>query len=246
MSRYTRAEGIILRSVRSGEYHKALTILTPEEGILRATAFGAYKGKSKLSGATEIFTEGTFFLYRNPVKEQVKVSDIAPADVHEGVRQDLERLYIASFWAELLIKTYGGGGEYSRLFRFFRRALGYLETIPEEELELLRLQFFWRYIEFMGMMPSLEECAVCGRGIEPEETVYLGEGELLCGECAPVNTSALGPAARNYLLQTAGLPFSRAREAAPERRVIQRLLGFSYAFAETVVGTTFNTLKRGV
>lgn len=235
----------MLRSVRSGEYHKALTILTPGEGLLRAMAFGAYKGKSKLSGATEPFTEGEFFLYRNPVKEQVKISDIAPGSVHEPVRRDLKRLYTASFWAELVIKTYGGGGEYEKLYRFFRRGLEYLETVRETEIDLLKLQFFWRYIEFLGMMPSLEECADCGRGMEPEEPMYLGEGELLCGECAPAHAESLEPAGRAYLLETAGRAFSRVRERMPDEPVLRRLLRFSYAFAETAVGTAFNSLKRG-
>jgi DNA repair protein RecO (recombination protein O) len=246
MERNTREEGIILRTVRSGEYHKMLTLLTPDEGLLRATAFGAYKSRSKLSGATEPFTEGTFYLYRNPVKEQVKVTDVAARRYHEAVRGNLERLYTASFWAELVIKSYAGGGEYAKLFRFFSRALGYLDTAPEAELELLRIQFFWRYIEFMGLMPALEVCAGCGRGMEPDEAMYLREDELVCADCAPVHARLLDPSARAYLKASAGQPFDRARELAPEPMVVHRLLAFSYGYAESVVGTTLNTLKRGV
>jgi DNA repair protein RecO (recombination protein O) len=213
---------------------------------MRATAFGAYKGKSKLAGSTEAFTEGTFFIYRNPVKEQIKISDIAPEKVHELLRRDLDRLYIASFWAELIIKTYGGGGEYGKLYRFFRRALGYLESVGPGELELLRLHFFWRYVEFLGMRPALEECAACGRGMEPEEPMYLAEGELLCAGCAPGRGERLDSESRSFLLAGSGVPFSRISALAPGDAALRRLLRFTYVFAEGLVGSSFNSLKRGV
>ncbi|MFP4617319.1 MAG: DNA repair protein RecO [Spirochaetaceae bacterium] len=154
MARNRHTPGIILTSRRFGEYHKDLHILTPEEGVIRATAFGALKGKSRLSGVTEPFTEGEMYLYHDPVKDRLKLSEVDTTDAHEGIRGELRRYYIASFWVEFVIKSYGGGGEYSSLYRLLGGAFHTLENT--ELLDAVNIHFIWRYLALIGFRPDAD------------------------------------------------------------------------------------------
>src|SRR6056297_1352136 len=181
MGRNIRTFGVILKSYRVAEYHKGLVVLSPDLGIFHTTAFGAFKGKSKLSGVSEPFTDGAFLLYHDPVKDRYKVSEIIPELVHAGIRGDLERYYTALFWSELLVKSFAGGGDFNRLFRFVREGLQLLDG--EGRHEWINIQFMWRYLELIGFRPETERCDECGRALERNEAMFLQDGRLVCPNC---------------------------------------------------------------
>jgi len=244
MGRNIRTIGVILKTYRVAEYHKGLVTLSPDLGIFHSTAFGAYKGKSKLAGVSEPFTDASFLLYHDPVKDRYKVSEIIPELVHERIRGELERYYTALFWSELLMKSFAGGGEFGPLFGFVREGLRLLDS--GEKHELINLQFMWRYLELIGFQPDTRRCDECSRDMEQGEEMFLQGDRLLCGACLGESlTLRLSPGARNYLNHTAALPFSRTLGVDlpdRERDTLRKLL---YALMEEVVGARLNTLQKG-
>ena len=48
MERSISTNAIIIRRERFGEFHKGLTLLTSDLGLVSATAYGAYKMQSRL------------------------------------------------------------------------------------------------------------------------------------------------------------------------------------------------------
>ena len=89
MNRNLRTESIILRTRRIGELHKGLTCLTRSCGIIDVIAYGAGKGKSKLSGMVDPFSLLYMYLYYDPVKDSYKVSDIEQRAIFPGIRSEL-------------------------------------------------------------------------------------------------------------------------------------------------------------
>jgi DNA repair protein RecO (recombination protein O) len=251
MRRSRQTAGIILASRRFGEYHKSLDILSPEEGIFRATAFGALKGKSRLSGVTEPFTEGQMYLYHDPVKERIKLTEVDPTDLHGPLREELSRFYIASFWMEFVIKSYAGGGEFAPLYRLLAGALKTLERT--EMFEAITVHFVWRYLDLLGFRPSTVNCEGCGEEPAASEPLYLAEHSLLCSRCAGEGQPRLSPWARDFLSYSAVSPFSALearlsgdsdsergeREIAGLKRIMLRL-------AEQVVERPLNSLSQGM
>ncbi len=176
MARNRRTPGIILTSRRFGEYHKSLMILSPEEGLFRATAYGAVKGKSRLAGVTEPFTEGEMYLYHDPVKDRIKLSEVDPTDTHDGLRGELRRFYIASFWVEIVIKSFAGGGEFAALYTLLKAAFSTLERT--EHYDAVTIHFIWRYLELIGFRPDISSLAgnEGPASDEPNEEARLSEG----------------------------------------------------------------------
>ncbi len=253
MGRNFRTKGVILKAYRVAEYHKGLVIISPDAGIFHATAFGAYKGKSKLSGVSEPFTEGDLLLYHDPVKDRYKVSEVVPLSYHEELRTDLDRYYTGLFWSELLIKSFGGGSEYTQLYNLLHLFLSFLGKT--QHIERANLQFIWRFLEVTGFLPDISACGNCGRKLVDADTLYWQNGEFVCSDCTFVpaergglqqNMHKLTPAARKYLRHTSGLSPEKTEGISISGSEIQALKILLYSVIEDVIGFQLNTLQKGV
>jgi hypothetical protein len=111
MERNVITQGIVLSSVRSGTVDRTLRILSEDLGVIDVRNYGARKANKAVKA--EVSTEGTFYLYVNPVKHSYTLTDIAIRSMHETLRQDLSTTYTALFFSEFILKTNGGdwGGD---------------------------------------------------------------------------------------------------------------------------------------
>jgi DNA repair protein RecO len=256
MGRNSRSPGIILTSRRVGEYHKALEILLPEEGIVRATAYGAVKGKSRLAGVSEPFIEGEMYIYHDPVKDRRSLTELDPSNIHEAIWKDLSRYYIASSWVECIVKSFAGGGEFGPLFRLLSDALSILEKT--ERYEEIFVHFLWRYLALIGFRPDIHRCEECGTVIDRGETLHLEGTAFLCGRCAAFDEAELSVWGRRFLELSAAKPFfelieildeiESAKEAGktayPHR--LEKLKGTIIILLRNIVDRPLNTLAQGL
>ena len=127
MYRSISTQAIVIRRERIGEFHKSLSLLTSDLGLITAMAYGAYKPQSRLRLGSEPFTWSAVHLYHNPVRKSYKITDIEIHASFEGLQQDLSRLAAASLWAEVIQKSFGAGEMSGGLFGLFQESLGLLE-----------------------------------------------------------------------------------------------------------------------
>jgi DNA repair protein RecO (recombination protein O) len=109
MTRTPSYNALILRTRPSGESNREVTLLTAEEGLLRATVFGG--PKSRLRAYIAPYHQGTAWLYRDPVKDSLKVTDFDVRFWRPGIREDYDRTMAASAIAETILASHGGGTE---------------------------------------------------------------------------------------------------------------------------------------
>ena len=257
MSRNQWMEGITLHSRRFQEYHKQVVLLSRDGGIREAVLHGGYKGRSRHAGTTEPFRHVKLLLYHNPVRDSWKITDGEVLHPFEGFRGSLPRIYLATLWGEILIRTRGGGmgEEGEELFRMVLDCLSLLETAAPEKLVRLNVQFLWRFLACTGFAPDVSRCASCGRtwdeaaGREPLRAVYdTREQGFLCGTCGPAGGASAGgsgdylPGSR--ILLSPGVPryldFSLSREVAqglraslpPEELALLEKLAMDFLAAE--------------
>ncbi len=181
-------EGITLHSRRFQEFHKDVTFLSRDGGIFQAVLHGGYKGKSRFAGATEPFRHVKFLLYHNPVKDSYKISDGELLNAFDSFRTDLPRIYMASRWAELFIRTRGIGAaeEDGRIiFKLLLDSLIILETIERKNLSCLNIQFLWRFLNIAGFGLDARNCGNCGTVLSDQAEVVFSNRDnvFLCGGC---------------------------------------------------------------
>lgn len=207
MSRNLWLEGITLHCRRVQDFHKSVIFLSREGGIREAILHGGYKGKSRHAAGTEPFRHVKLLLYHNPVKDSWKISDGDVLDSFEGFRQDLCRIYMATLWGEILMKTSGGGSsgfEADTLFSLTLSALEALEKLPREKLPRLNTQYLWRFLGCIGFAVDFSSCASCGRALASQERVFFhaGENGFFCESC---DSGAPGHGFKSGLADKTGL-----------------------------------------
>lgn len=159
MDRYEQVEAIILENRRIGEKHKGVALYTQHEGVIRAIAYGGYSHKGSLRGVTAPFVHGTAWLYREPGRDssgassprsRIKLSDFDPVRMNHELREDLLRFYTAGLWAELVMRSYGGGEATFDTFSLLRQALALLCEAEGSGVRRLSVQVQLRYLELAG------------------------------------------------------------------------------------------------
>jgi len=211
MYRSVSTQAIVVRRARVGEFHKSLSLLTEDLGLISATAYGAYKAQSRLRLGSEPFTWCTAHLYHNPVKKSYKVTELDISSSFEGLQADLGRLAAACLWAEIVQKSYGAGEMSSGLFLLFRDCLSLLEKSDPSQEQGLTLQFLWRFLGLAGYQPEIGACSTCGASLEGRGAWVLPRSHgLACAACAGQQGTALPPGALRFISVTQDLPLSAA------------------------------------
>jgi DNA repair protein RecO (recombination protein O) len=247
VSRNFRTEGIVLKNNRFGEIHKGVTLLSPEHGIISAAAYGAYSPKGKLRGVTNPLCAGTFFLYRDPVQDTVKITDMDCREFFEGIRAAIVKFFTASVWLETVIRTFGGDAE--EVFSLLRGSLRLLDARAETASPLLLAQFLWRYLELSGAAPDTESCAACGR---PRESVLVyrrGAAGFFCPACAGASGGelavSLSAGALAYLRYSRATALEKAADASIDGESLTALKKALLFMAEDLAGGPLNSIRTG-
>jgi DNA repair protein RecO (recombination protein O) len=247
MSRNFQTAGIVLKNNRFGEIHKGVVLLSPEHGLVSAVAYGAYSAKGKLRGVTNPLCAGTFFLYRDPVKDAVKISDMDCRDFFEGVRSSIVKFFTASVWLEMILKTFGGDAR--ETFSLLLESLRLLDGCAEERASWFLVRFLWRYFELAGTAPDTDVCAGCGEARGENQGLFYRRGDtgFFCRECAGGSPGAvfLPADALRCLRRSGGL--SREKDAArdPDASSFAALKKVMLFLAGDFAGGPLNSVRTG-
>ena len=182
MPSYT-ATGLVLHRLNTGETDKILTLYTREHGKLSAIAKSARKAGSRLSGATELFTETRFLLGSGKSLEVVQQAEIQES--FPGIRADLEKLARATYLCELLDRLTAESDTLQsvELYDLLLSALYLLQratTYPDAVVHAYELHL----LAAIGYAPSLENCVRCG---EPLTARQVGFSPALGGALCPAD-----------------------------------------------------------
>jgi len=250
MNRNIQINGIILKAGVTGDIHKNLWILTPGRGIIKATAFGAVKGK--LRAVTNPFTSGKFYFYYNPTKDQYKLTDVGSARGAEPLLKNLTAYYTASLCAEVILKSYAAGLSGGELFALVKDAFSLLQSnehdrLHEDNVMYVLIHFIWRFLCISGLRPDPYECMACGKKIADNETVYYSciESGFLCNVCSPDEDNPLMPGARRFIIKSENLSLRDATRIKLDETALQQLKKTMLTVIQEAMETPLNTLKTG-
>jgi len=212
MYRSISTQAIVIRRERIGEFHKSLSLLTADLGLITATAYGAYKSQSRLRLGSEPFTWSAVHLYHNPVKKSYKVTELEIHASFEGLQGDLSRLAAASLWAEVIQKSFGAGEMSGGLFGLFLESLGILENSEPAMESYVTMQFLWRFLSLAGYQPDICCCDSCGAALGERGAAWYAPRThaLLCAACGAHTGLSLPQGALRYLGATQDMPLGRA------------------------------------
>ena len=178
---HTKTKALVLREVDYRESDKILTLLTQEQGKLTVSARGCRKKGSAIAAGCQLLAWSEMVLYDYHGKWSVK--EAAAERLFQGVRDDLERLSLGCYFAEVAEVLALEGIPSPELLSLSLNSLHALDRMGEKPLPLVKTAFEWRSMCLAGYEPLVEGCAVCGADPPAEARFHLREGVLHCAAC---------------------------------------------------------------
>jgi len=208
MTRNLKASALVLKINPVGENHRGIAMLVSGEGLLRPLAYGAQGKRSALRASAVPYNRGVANLHFDGAKDRWRLVSFDPEDSHDGLREDLDRFYTATTWAEILLKTHGAGGDSVALFNMAASAFSLLSVSVPRDIKRLHLGFLWEFLGIEGVQPDLEHCGRCGRVISSGNSEgpvrFLPNGLLTGPECSESTWQVLPEGARRWLQAVTG------------------------------------------
>ena len=192
-------QGLVLRETSYKEADKILTVLTREGGKRTVKARGCRRKNSPLAASAQllVWSDMTLFEYR----DYFTLNEAEALELFWGVRQDVEKLALCSYFAEVTELVAEEGRPDAGLLPLILNSMYALDKL-KKPLPLVKAAFELKLLCLAGYEPLLDACAVCGLPEPEQPALDLAEGVLRCGHCG----SGGGPA---RVLDTAALAAMR-------------------------------------
>ncbi len=173
--------GLVLRQVKVGEADQILTLLTPDLGVISASAKGSLRLKNKLFSASGLFCYSEFTLASG--RSHYFVDSAQVKKVFHGISDSVEAMCLATYMAEIALSLSPAPPEADAQLRLL---LNSLYMIGQKRLPLRQLKTIYelRAMSMAGYQPDLLACVSCGRYDGGEFYFDPIEGNLLCADCA--------------------------------------------------------------
>lgn len=171
-------EGIVLSETNYSESSKILNILTKEHKTIGVISKGCRNLKSKLRAVSRKLIYGKFHIYykENGLSTLISVDII---NSFNNILTDLTKVSYASYIIDLVTQVSKQNNEDELLYLLKNTLLkieaGYNPDVLTTILEI-------KLLEFLGVMPVIDYCAICGSS-KNIVTIDSNLGGYICGNC---------------------------------------------------------------
>ena len=173
-------QGIVLRETNYKEADKILTVLTSEFGKRTVKSRACRRKNSRLTAGSQLLVYSDLTLHQRG--EYLTLSEADPLAQFWSLRQDLERLALASYFAEVTEHCAQEGEACGDLLSLLLNCLYALDKL-DKPLVQVKAAFELRLLCLMGYEPLLEGCAICGREDPADPVLDPVQGLLRCRDC---------------------------------------------------------------
>ena len=215
-------EAIVIRTHKLGEADKIVIMLTRDAGVVRGTARGARKMKSRYGASLEPFTHVRVSYFEKESRELVSLGQTEIVSSHFELLADDRAYTLLEYLGELILEFSPPHEPNEKLFRMVAATLEDFVREPGARSGLARYFEIWT-LKLAGFWPELKACARCRRQLPQAgaEAAYAQGAALVCGPCAsgaglPVSTEVLSQLRSAFRQRPGGWAedFARLSEAA--------------------------------
>ena len=228
-----RCEALVLRHTNYGESDQILTLFTAEYGLQKGFAKAARKSRKRFGATLEPFTQAVFH-WKTGKGAFWLLQDAELITARLGLRNDLQRLALASYGTELVTLLLEEEEAHQLIYELLCSFLDFLDQGGDGLIA--KLLFELRLIYLLGYMPHLLHCSECLRIFDHEHIRFdSNRGGSLCLDCAgsvglTIDLATMGSLARTLKVahrQFDGFRFGQKTLQEAElilRQVLQQIL----------------------
>ena len=130
--------GLVLKETRYKESDRILTILTPELGVISASAQSSLRLKNKLFSACGLFCYSEFVLL--PGRNMYTIREAEVRNVFHGISSTIEGMSLAMYLAEMAVALSPTGEEAAKELRLLLNCL-YMISEGKTDLRVVKAVF---------------------------------------------------------------------------------------------------------
>lgn len=162
-----------------------MTVLTKEQGLIKAFVRGAKSLSDKKQSATGLLCYSELSVYRG--KDSYIIDDAEPIEVFFNLRSDIVKLSLAQYFCEISMELAPEESDANDFLRLLLNSL-YMLANDKRPAEQLKAIFELRSIAISGYAPDLVACDVCGEYETPKMYFDIDKGLLYCENCVEYQT----------------------------------------------------------
>lgn len=175
-------DGLIIREKSSGEQNKTVTVLTRDNGIMRAYVYGAKKIGSKTGAATQLFAFSELGFKESRGSYIIEAGK--PKEVFFNLRNDVKKIALAQYFAELSETLCPENENTEEYLKLILNSLKLLTDSKKDE-RIIKSVFELTVLSLSGYMPNIVACDSCGKYEDDEMYFDTQNGNIFCSSCAP-------------------------------------------------------------
>ncbi|MBE9547741.1 MAG: DNA repair protein RecO [Proteobacteria bacterium] len=188
-----KTSAIVLHSLDYGESDRIITFYTDNFGKLKGIAKGARRSKKRFPNALELFSHSNILFSKRSRDGLALIENCDVTNHYPGIRSDLEKTLIASYFIDLTNQFTSEGKKNGALFQLLQ---DFLELINAGDgSEIITRLFELRLLRLKGFEPVLDRCIACGVSVDETGNRYLlfnsTDGGVKCPECSSNNRDSI-------------------------------------------------------
>ncbi|MEM9271581.1 MAG: DNA repair protein RecO [Cyanobacteria bacterium P01_F01_bin.143] len=157
--------GIILQGLTLNESDRLVKVLTPDYGLISATAPGAKKYKSRLRGRTELFVINKLLIIKGRSLDKIIQADTLYT--YPGLSKDLGKLAAAQYLAELALYLAVDEQPQAELYELLNEHLRRIEQLKSQTNVYPYLaQAVFHILAIAGIAPQVHACCLTQQPLE--------------------------------------------------------------------------------
>lgn len=178
-----KTEAVVLKTQRSGETSKIITLYSPKFGKLKVVAKGSRGLKSRFFGSLESLNHVSVVYYFKETREYQFLSQADIIHAYDKLKADLNKYALATVCCELIDRT-----ELEQpnpyLFQILVEVLNWIDQTKQN----LTNYYFWfllRFLKINGFNPDFSRCKICHTDSSKETARFsIVNGSFNCSKCS--------------------------------------------------------------
>jgi len=237
-------EAIIIGSHDLAEADRIVVFFTRTAGKVRAVAEGVRRIRSRFGGSVQHFSQGRLVYFERPNKTLHKVNEFAALRPHRLLREDLDRIALASTAVEAVSLGVEENEPSPGLYEALAETLDALETAGRPSVVLQG--FLLRLLGVLGYRPEFSECVRCRSRLPPRTEAHLSpaHGGLVCRSCrsGAADAFVVSPEALGFLRGAGGTALRLMDRIALSPNTLGEVADTLHAFLCQVLGRPLRSM----
>ena len=239
-----KSSGIILQSRSSGEADTIATVFTGEYGKRTFIFKGLRKSKKRPRSAVEPGSALDLVYYYRENRPVIVANEFTLLQDILEIRDDLGKILNVYYMLETVDRTTAPGDPAQSIYNLLYSALNTMKTTGSPLH--LTVCFTLHLLHAIGILPSINTCAACGKPITTEFRIQVDDFHAVCGTCCqehpdPNRSNPVDPAILKFVHEIYSMKFNHmAHEEYTESQLLRLLFPVSL-FLEHYFHTTIKS-----